>query len=124
MARTHQTAASDIEAIERREWLESLDYVMEEGGPERVERLLQHLRLGRNPLRGRLQSFFPRQERKRRGRYHFFPGSRFSGDLRAGISGRTAALTPARELSPRAETRRRARVLSPPLADAGLLGIP
>ncbi|PYV25914.1 MAG: pyruvate dehydrogenase (acetyl-transferring), homodimeric type [Acidobacteria bacterium] len=45
MARTHQTAASDIEAIERREWLESLDYVMEEGGPERVERLLQHLRI-------------------------------------------------------------------------------
>ncbi|HLW80125.1 MAG TPA: pyruvate dehydrogenase (acetyl-transferring), homodimeric type, partial [Terriglobia bacterium] len=40
----HQVNAPDVEAIERQEWLDSLDYVMQEGGPERVERLLQHLR--------------------------------------------------------------------------------
>jgi pyruvate dehydrogenase E1 component len=45
MARTNNTETSELEAIERREWLESLDYVMEEGGPARVERLLQQLRI-------------------------------------------------------------------------------
>ena len=45
MARTNHTETPDVEALERREWLESLDYVMQEGGPERVERLLQHLRI-------------------------------------------------------------------------------
>jgi pyruvate dehydrogenase E1 component len=33
----------DLEAIETREWLESLDYVLQHGGPERVRRLLQEL---------------------------------------------------------------------------------
>ncbi len=45
MARNNHTETSDAEAVERREWLDSLDYVMQEGGPERVERLLQHLRI-------------------------------------------------------------------------------
>jgi len=45
MARTNHPETPDVEEIERREWLESLDYVMEEGGPERVERLLQLLRI-------------------------------------------------------------------------------
>src|SRR5437773_7961780 len=45
MARTTHPETPDVEEIERREWLESLDYVMEEGGPERVERLLQLLRI-------------------------------------------------------------------------------
>ena len=45
MGRNNQADNSDVETIERREWIESLDYVMQEGGPERVERLLQHLRI-------------------------------------------------------------------------------
>ncbi|PYU92664.1 MAG: pyruvate dehydrogenase (acetyl-transferring), homodimeric type [Acidobacteria bacterium] len=45
MARTNHPETPDVEEIERREWLESLDYVMEEGGPERVEGLLQLLRI-------------------------------------------------------------------------------
>src|SRR5438034_40715 len=45
MARTNHPETPDVEEIERREWLESLDYVMEEGGPERVEHLLQLLRI-------------------------------------------------------------------------------
>ncbi|MDX1521464.1 MAG: pyruvate dehydrogenase (acetyl-transferring), homodimeric type, partial [Anaerolineae bacterium] len=35
----------NIEEIENREWLESLDYVLQESGPERVERLLQRLQI-------------------------------------------------------------------------------
>lgn len=34
-----------MEAIETQEWLESLDYVLQSGGPERVTRLLQRLQL-------------------------------------------------------------------------------
>jgi pyruvate dehydrogenase E1 component len=34
---------SELDAIEKREWLESLDYVMQTGGPERVVRLLEAL---------------------------------------------------------------------------------
>src|SRR2546425_11350725 len=45
MARPNYPETSETEEIERREWLESLDYVMEEGGPERVEHLLQLLRI-------------------------------------------------------------------------------
>ncbi len=33
----------DLEAIETEEWLESLDYVLQNGGPERVQRLLEQL---------------------------------------------------------------------------------
>ena len=42
MSQTNHT--QEVETIERREWLESLDYVMQEGGPQRVENLLQTLR--------------------------------------------------------------------------------
>jgi len=45
MGRNNHQDNSDVETVERREWIESLDYVMQEGGPERVERLLQHLRI-------------------------------------------------------------------------------
>ncbi len=34
---------SDLEVIETREWLDSLDYVLQESGPERAEHLLQQL---------------------------------------------------------------------------------
>ena len=36
--------ASEIEAIEQREWLESLDYVIQQGDRGRVQRLLSSLR--------------------------------------------------------------------------------
>jgi pyruvate dehydrogenase E1 component len=35
----------DLEAIETREWLDSLDYVLKEGGPERVQTLLEQLQI-------------------------------------------------------------------------------
>jgi pyruvate dehydrogenase E1 component len=36
---------ADLEAIETREWLDSLDYVLKEGGPERVQTLLEQLQI-------------------------------------------------------------------------------
>jgi pyruvate dehydrogenase E1 component len=36
---------SKLEAIENQEWLESLDYVLQRGGPERVSRLLRQLQV-------------------------------------------------------------------------------
>jgi pyruvate dehydrogenase E1 component len=35
----------DLDAIETREWLESLDWVLDHGGPERVRRLLEELQV-------------------------------------------------------------------------------
>ena len=35
--------AAELEAHETREWLESLDYVLQSGGPARVGRLLREL---------------------------------------------------------------------------------
>src|ERR1700738_1477460 len=43
VAETQQT--NGIEVLETREWLDSLDYVLSEGGPERAGRLLQQLSL-------------------------------------------------------------------------------
>ena len=43
MRNTAPKDAAEIEALETREWLESLDYVLESGGPSRVARLLQEL---------------------------------------------------------------------------------
>ena len=40
-----EKVASELEAVETQEWLESLDYVLETGGPERVKRLLHHLQV-------------------------------------------------------------------------------
>ncbi len=37
--------AEELERIEAREWLDSLDYVLESGGPERVGRLMKKLRV-------------------------------------------------------------------------------
>jgi len=36
---------AELDAVELREWLDSLDYVMQAGGPEKVERLLRQLRI-------------------------------------------------------------------------------
>jgi pyruvate dehydrogenase E1 component len=35
----------ELDAVELREWLDSLDYVMQTGGPDKVERLLRQLRI-------------------------------------------------------------------------------
>jgi pyruvate dehydrogenase E1 component len=40
MRNTAPTDTSEVEALETREWIESLDYVLQAGGPERVGRLL------------------------------------------------------------------------------------
>jgi len=45
LRQTAQTAPSDLDAIERREWLESLDSVLAAGGPAKVARLLRELGL-------------------------------------------------------------------------------
>jgi len=38
-------SANEIAAIETREWLESLDWVLDHGGPQRVRRLLEDLQI-------------------------------------------------------------------------------
>ena len=43
MRNTAPKDAAEIEALETREWLESLDYVLQSGGPARVSRLLRDL---------------------------------------------------------------------------------
>ncbi|MFN2444788.1 MAG: pyruvate dehydrogenase (acetyl-transferring), homodimeric type [Vicinamibacterales bacterium] len=43
MRNTAPTDAAELEALETREWLESLDYVLQRGGPARVGRLLRDL---------------------------------------------------------------------------------
>src|SRR5881628_2838820 len=45
MRSTAPKNAKEIEALETREWLESLDYVLQSGGPNRVGRLLQELNI-------------------------------------------------------------------------------
>jgi len=45
MAKKNGNPAVDSEAIEVREWLDSLDYVLQDGGAERAGRLLQQLRI-------------------------------------------------------------------------------
>ncbi len=43
MRSTATPDATELEALETREWLESLDYVLQQGGPARVGRLLREL---------------------------------------------------------------------------------
>src|SRR2546423_6036776 len=43
MRNTAPKDAAELEALETREWLESLDYVLQAGGPARVGRLLREL---------------------------------------------------------------------------------
>ena len=43
MRNSAPTDARELEALETREWLESLDYVLQHGGPARVGRLLRDL---------------------------------------------------------------------------------
>ena len=43
MRNTAPKDAAELEALETREWIESLDYVFQAGGPARVDRLLGQL---------------------------------------------------------------------------------
>ena len=43
MRSTAPKDAAELEGLETREWLESLDYVLQSGGPARVGRLLSRL---------------------------------------------------------------------------------
>jgi len=43
MRNTAPKDAAELEALETREWLESLDYVLQSGGPARVSKLLREL---------------------------------------------------------------------------------
>ena len=58
------TETVGLEVLETREWLDSLDYVLSKGGPERAGRLLQQLALhardscGRRPARRALVRIF------------------------------------------------------------------
>jgi pyruvate dehydrogenase E1 component len=38
-------AVAELDAVETQEWLDSLDYVLQHGGPAHVKRLLQHLQM-------------------------------------------------------------------------------
>ena len=51
MRNTAPKDAAEIEALETREWLESLDYVLQSGGPARVSRLLARAERSRPPER-------------------------------------------------------------------------
>ena len=82
------------------------------------------LRLGRHALRSGLQPLLPRQAGRAAARPGLLPGPRLAGHLRPGVPGRAAHRGAAGELPPRAGPRRRAVVLSAPLADARLLGVP
>jgi pyruvate dehydrogenase complex dehydrogenase (E1) component len=194
MRNTAPQDAAELEALETREWLESLDYVLQSGGPARVGRLLKELadharRRGVklpftantpyiNTIPASEQPPFPgSREIERRikslvrwnalamvvkankqeegigghistyasaatlyevGFNHFFKGKGdahdgdiiyFQGHAAPGIYARaflegTDGRGEARKLPARAEAGRRPIVLSAPVADAGLLGIP
>ena len=53
MRNTAPKDAAELDALETREWLESLDYVLQSGGPAKVGRLLRELT---DPRRGRTAS--------------------------------------------------------------------
>ena len=44
MSEKSSNGGTELEAVELREWLDSLDYILQNGSPERAGRLLQHLR--------------------------------------------------------------------------------
>ena len=84
-----------------------------------------HLRLGGHPLRGRLQPLLPRPRRERlRRRPDLLPGPRLAGHLRPRLPRRPAHREQMENFRRELRDGRRAVVLSAPLADARLLGVP
>ena len=94
-------------------------------GP-RGRRPHRDVRLGRQPLRGRLQPLLPRQGPPGRRRPAVHPGPRLPRHLRPGVPDEAAQLRPAPPLPPGGAARPRAGpvVVPPPAADAGVLGVP
>jgi len=183
---------AELDAVELREWLDSLDYVMQAGGPEKVERLLRQLRihaqrdgvtlpykantpyintvsveqqppfpgsteverrikslvrwnamamvvranrlesgigghilrLSGDPLRSRVQSLFPGPQRESGRRYRLLPRTRFTWHLRTRVLGGAPAGRETRRFPQGTEARRWPFFLSPPLANARVLGVP
>ncbi len=85
-----------------------------------------HVRLGGQPLRGRLQPLLPGQGRRgwQRRRPGLLPGPRRPRDVRAGVPRGPPERGPARPLPARVGSRPGALVVSPSSADARLLGVP
>ena len=81
------------------------------------------LRLGRDPLRGRVQPLLPGRHRHAARRPRVLPGPRGAGDLRPRLSGGSDHPGAARELPARAAGTG-AVVVPAPVADARLLGVP
>ena len=91
----------------------------------RRRRAHRHLRLGGQPVRGRLQPLLPRQGPRRVRRPGVLPGARGAGHLRPGLPRGPADRAPAQRVPPGAVApRRRPAVVPAPAADAGLLGVP
>ena len=84
------------------------------------------VRLGRQPLRGRLQPLLPRQGPPRRRRPALHPGPRRTRHLRPRLPDEATHRRAARALPPGGPARPGAGpvVVPPPAADAGLLGVP
>ena len=93
-------------------------------GPGR-RRPHRHLRLGGQPVRGRLQPLLPRQGPRRVRRPGLLPGPRRARHLRPRLPGGPAHRAAAQRLPAGAVApRRRPAVLPAPAAHAGLLGVP
>src|ERR1700745_2120872 len=80
-----ETQTNGLEVLETREWLDSLDYVLSQGGPERAGRLLQQLSLHAKRAAGVHLPFTatsPYQNTSTSVHQPPFPGSQESDDRR------------------------------------------
>ena len=91
----------------------------------RHRRAPRHVRLGGQPVRGRLQPLLPGQGQRPARRPDLLPGPRGSRDLRPRVPRGAAQRGPARPLPARVGPRPgRAELVPAPAAHAGLLGVP
>ena len=95
-----------------------------EQAQQRHRRAYLDLRLGRHAVRSGLQPLLPRQAGHRAARPGLFPGACHAGNLRPGVSPGPLDRAAPGELPPRVAARRRAVLVSAPLAHARLLGVP
>ncbi len=110
-----------VDPLERRR-----DGLLGQPQGSRGRRPHRDVRLGGQPLRGRLQPLLPRQGPPRWRRPAVHPGPRLPRCLRAGLPDAAAHRRAARPVPPGGPARagRRAVVVPPPATDAGLLGVP
>ena len=99
-------------------------------GPAREQPLLGHrrpprdVRVGGQPVRGRLQPLLPGQGRRAAGDQIFYQGHAAPGHLRPGVPRGPPDRGPARPLPARDRPRPGPDLLPAPAADARLLGVP